>query len=219
MDFWCYWCLSGVTSVSSQKPPSPQVNCLQDFFAEDDIFFACGPDKFRYQDDFNLDENGECFMEWMRNWVGIIPVMGHVEESFEGFCPLNYLVRRLKPILFYTEYRWTHHYLYSLFGPRFILMNVHNTVISLSWSVALRFCWKQPPVILHCWICAPGFKRSFFLFVCALIIAFSPTDNWLISVRSYSFCRMQSVKVCIVRPPPLFAGSWFSPRWRDVSQE
>uniref|UniRef100_A0A8C5EF56 Serine/threonine-protein kinase DCLK2 n=1 Tax=Gouania willdenowi TaxID=441366 RepID=A0A8C5EF56_GOUWI len=36
------------------------VTCLQDFFGEDDIFFACGPEKFRYQDDFNLDENGIC---------------------------------------------------------------------------------------------------------------------------------------------------------------
>lgn len=35
-----------------------QVTCLQDFFGDDDIFFACGPEKFRYQDDFNLDENG-----------------------------------------------------------------------------------------------------------------------------------------------------------------
>ncbi|KAF1394285.1 hypothetical protein PFLUV_G00024940 [Perca fluviatilis] len=35
------------------------VTCLQDFFGEDDIFFACGPEKFRYQDDFNLDES-EC---------------------------------------------------------------------------------------------------------------------------------------------------------------
>ncbi|XP_026187732.1 serine/threonine-protein kinase DCLK1b isoform X2 [Mastacembelus armatus] len=35
------------------------VTCLQDFFGEDDIFIACGPEKFRYQDDFNLDEN-EC---------------------------------------------------------------------------------------------------------------------------------------------------------------
>uniref|UniRef100_A0A3B5QI70 non-specific serine/threonine protein kinase n=1 Tax=Xiphophorus maculatus TaxID=8083 RepID=A0A3B5QI70_XIPMA len=35
------------------------VTCLQDFFAEDDIFIACGPEKFRYQDDFNLDET-EC---------------------------------------------------------------------------------------------------------------------------------------------------------------
>ncbi|XP_078258471.1 serine/threonine-protein kinase DCLK1-like [Rhinoraja longicauda] len=37
-----------------------QVICLQDFFGEDDIFVACGPEKFRYaQDDFSLDEN-EC---------------------------------------------------------------------------------------------------------------------------------------------------------------
>ncbi|XP_077467606.1 serine/threonine-protein kinase DCLK1-like isoform X2 [Stigmatopora argus] len=33
------------------------VTCLQDFFAEDDIFFACGPEKYRYQDDFSLDES------------------------------------------------------------------------------------------------------------------------------------------------------------------
>ncbi|KAM6933603.1 serine/threonine-protein kinase DCLK1b isoform 1-T1 [Xenentodon cancila] len=35
------------------------ITCLQDFFGEDDIFIACGPEKFRYQDDFNLDES-EC---------------------------------------------------------------------------------------------------------------------------------------------------------------
>ncbi|XP_070685243.1 serine/threonine-protein kinase DCLK1-like isoform X2 [Pempheris klunzingeri] len=35
------------------------ITCLQDFFGEDDIFMACGPEKFRYQDDFNLDET-EC---------------------------------------------------------------------------------------------------------------------------------------------------------------
>lgn len=56
--------------VGSQWPPSQQVTCLQDFFAEDDIFFACGPEKFRYQDDFNLDENGECFyfLDAKLNW-------------------------------------------------------------------------------------------------------------------------------------------------------
>ncbi|KAK9968441.1 hypothetical protein ABG768_002768 [Culter alburnus] len=36
-----------------------QVMCLQDFFGEEDIFIACGPEKFRYQDDFLLDES-EC---------------------------------------------------------------------------------------------------------------------------------------------------------------
>ncbi|XP_043943823.1 neuronal migration protein doublecortin isoform X2 [Protopterus annectens] len=35
-----------------------QVTCLHDFFGDDDVFIACGPEKFRYaQDDFSLDEN------------------------------------------------------------------------------------------------------------------------------------------------------------------
>ncbi|XP_035272749.1 serine/threonine-protein kinase DCLK2-like isoform X4 [Anguilla anguilla] len=35
-----------------------QVTCLQDFFGEDDVFIACGPEKYRYaQDDFLLDHN------------------------------------------------------------------------------------------------------------------------------------------------------------------
>ncbi|KAJ8281130.1 hypothetical protein GJAV_G00063870 [Gymnothorax javanicus] len=37
-----------------------QVTCLQDFFGEDDVFIACGPEKYRYaQDDFVLDHS-EC---------------------------------------------------------------------------------------------------------------------------------------------------------------
>ncbi|XP_029007103.1 serine/threonine-protein kinase DCLK2 isoform X2 [Betta splendens] len=37
-----------------------QVSCLQDFFGEDDVFIACGPEKHRYaQDDFVLDPS-EC---------------------------------------------------------------------------------------------------------------------------------------------------------------
>lgn len=36
-----------------------QVMCLQDFFGDEDIFVACGPEKFRYQDDLMLDES-EC---------------------------------------------------------------------------------------------------------------------------------------------------------------
>uniref|UniRef100_A0A3B4YNY5 Serine/threonine-protein kinase DCLK2 n=1 Tax=Seriola lalandi dorsalis TaxID=1841481 RepID=A0A3B4YNY5_SERLL len=35
------------------------VSCLQDFFGDEDIFVACGPEKFRYQDDLMLDESGE----------------------------------------------------------------------------------------------------------------------------------------------------------------
>uniref|UniRef100_A0A8C0B6X7 Serine/threonine-protein kinase DCLK2 n=1 Tax=Buteo japonicus TaxID=224669 RepID=A0A8C0B6X7_9AVES len=37
-----------------------QVTCLQDFFGDDDVFIACGPEKYRYaQDDFVLDHS-EC---------------------------------------------------------------------------------------------------------------------------------------------------------------
>ncbi|XP_033870236.2 serine/threonine-protein kinase DCLK2 isoform X3 [Acipenser ruthenus] len=37
-----------------------QITCLQDFFGDDDVFVACGPEKYRYaQDDFLLDHS-EC---------------------------------------------------------------------------------------------------------------------------------------------------------------
>lgn len=43
----------------SQACLLPQVTCLQDFFGDENIFIACGPEKFRYRDDFLLDESGE----------------------------------------------------------------------------------------------------------------------------------------------------------------
>uniref|UniRef100_A0A3Q1APS3 Serine/threonine-protein kinase DCLK2 n=1 Tax=Amphiprion ocellaris TaxID=80972 RepID=A0A3Q1APS3_AMPOC len=37
-----------------------QITCLQEFFGDDDVFIACGPEKYRYaQDDFVLDHS-EC---------------------------------------------------------------------------------------------------------------------------------------------------------------
>uniref|UniRef100_A0A3B4AD14 non-specific serine/threonine protein kinase n=1 Tax=Periophthalmus magnuspinnatus TaxID=409849 RepID=A0A3B4AD14_9GOBI len=54
------------------------VTCLQDFFGDDDIFFACGPEKFRYQDDFNLDENGLYFTQ--RGFEA--PVLHKMRTSF-----------------------------------------------------------------------------------------------------------------------------------------
>uniref|UniRef100_A0A670J7Q9 Doublecortin like kinase 2 n=1 Tax=Podarcis muralis TaxID=64176 RepID=A0A670J7Q9_PODMU len=39
-----------------------QVTCLQDFFGDDDVFIACGPEKYRYaQDDFVLDHSGNAY--------------------------------------------------------------------------------------------------------------------------------------------------------------
>ncbi|XP_041864256.1 serine/threonine-protein kinase DCLK1a isoform X1 [Melanotaenia boesemani] len=39
------------------------VSCLQDFFGDEDIFVACGPEKFRYQDDLMLDESESRMMK------------------------------------------------------------------------------------------------------------------------------------------------------------
>uniref|UniRef100_A0A3B3BA02 Doublecortin like kinase 2 n=1 Tax=Oryzias melastigma TaxID=30732 RepID=A0A3B3BA02_ORYME len=51
-----------------------QITSLQDFFGEDDVFIACGPEKFRYaQDDFVLDHSGKmttCFDQNFSDFPG-----------------------------------------------------------------------------------------------------------------------------------------------------
>ncbi|KAF7666110.1 hypothetical protein LDENG_00118540 [Lucifuga dentata] len=43
-----------------------QITCLHDFFGEDDVFIACGPEKHRYaQDDFVLDHSGKASTAFM----------------------------------------------------------------------------------------------------------------------------------------------------------
>uniref|UniRef100_A0A667XCI3 Serine/threonine-protein kinase DCLK2 n=1 Tax=Myripristis murdjan TaxID=586833 RepID=A0A667XCI3_9TELE len=43
-----------------------QITCLQEFFGEDDVFIACGPEKYRYaQDDFLLDHSGKASTAFM----------------------------------------------------------------------------------------------------------------------------------------------------------
>lgn len=43
-----------------------QIICLQDFFGDDDVFIACGPEKYRYaQDDFVLDHSGKASTAFM----------------------------------------------------------------------------------------------------------------------------------------------------------
>ncbi|TRY65979.1 hypothetical protein DNTS_003763 [Danionella cerebrum] len=62
------------------------VTCLEDFFGEEDIFIACGPEKFRYQDDFLLDEN-ECRMVKSQSYGRI--------SSMQGRCsPLSSCLSR-----------------------------------------------------------------------------------------------------------------------------
>ncbi|XP_060929106.1 serine/threonine-protein kinase DCLK1-like [Limanda limanda] len=60
------------------------VTCLQDFFGEDDIFFACGPEKFRYQDDFNLDE-GECRVAKSISYGRLPSITGRISPKSGGW--------------------------------------------------------------------------------------------------------------------------------------
>ncbi|XP_053543452.1 serine/threonine-protein kinase DCLK1b isoform X1 [Ictalurus punctatus] len=59
------------------------LTCLQDFFAEDDIFIACGPEKFRYQDDFLLDES-ECRMTKSQSYGRISSLQGRCSPRSGG---------------------------------------------------------------------------------------------------------------------------------------
>uniref|UniRef100_A0A9J8A720 non-specific serine/threonine protein kinase n=1 Tax=Cyprinus carpio carpio TaxID=630221 RepID=A0A9J8A720_CYPCA len=59
------------------------VTCLQDFFGEDDIFIACGPEKFRYQDDFLLDES-ECRVVKSQSYGRISSMQGRCSPRSGG---------------------------------------------------------------------------------------------------------------------------------------
>ena len=92
--------------------------CLQDFFGDDDIFIACGPEKFRYQDDFLLDESGKEKKKKVQN-------QGKFEAAFQNelhqakimstrklpnqFQILNqhgFSISRISLIFFNIENRW-----------------------------------------------------------------------------------------------------------------
>ncbi|XP_029628803.1 serine/threonine-protein kinase DCLK1-like isoform X3 [Salmo trutta] len=59
------------------------VTCLQDFFGDDDIFMACGPEKFRYQDDFLLDES-ECRVVKSTSYGRISSLLGRYSPRGGG---------------------------------------------------------------------------------------------------------------------------------------
>ncbi|KAM9468811.1 serine/threonine-protein kinase DCLK1b isoform 1-T1 [Clarias gariepinus] len=59
------------------------LTCLQDFFGEDDIFIACGPEKFRYQDDFLLDES-ECRMTKSQSYGRLSSLQGRCSPRSGG---------------------------------------------------------------------------------------------------------------------------------------
>uniref|UniRef100_A0A3B3SYZ8 Serine/threonine-protein kinase DCLK2 n=1 Tax=Paramormyrops kingsleyae TaxID=1676925 RepID=A0A3B3SYZ8_9TELE len=66
-----------------------QITCLQDFFGGDDVFIACGPEKYRYaQDDFGLDLSGKASASFVS---GTSPrsftLLGHRDTDSGSFHP------------------------------------------------------------------------------------------------------------------------------------
>uniref|UniRef100_A0A3Q2XIY7 Serine/threonine-protein kinase DCLK2 n=1 Tax=Hippocampus comes TaxID=109280 RepID=A0A3Q2XIY7_HIPCM len=59
-----------------------QITCLQDFFGDDDVFIACGPEKYRYaHDDFALDHSGKASAAFHKRYIFLHAVNGHVATS------------------------------------------------------------------------------------------------------------------------------------------
>lgn len=80
--------------VSQLFPFLPsKVTCLQDFFGDDDVFIACGPEKFRYaQDDFSLDENGEnCCIKNIHDIIHFIATIVHLS----AFTHIPFLTQKV----------------------------------------------------------------------------------------------------------------------------
>uniref|UniRef100_A0A3P9MLZ8 Serine/threonine-protein kinase DCLK2 n=1 Tax=Oryzias latipes TaxID=8090 RepID=A0A3P9MLZ8_ORYLA len=64
-----------------------QLTCLQDFFGDDDVFMACGPEKFRYaQDDFILTHSSKtsAFVSECKSKVSRPPVPQKATKSPSG---------------------------------------------------------------------------------------------------------------------------------------
>uniref|UniRef100_A0A8C6KH49 Serine/threonine-protein kinase DCLK2 n=1 Tax=Nothobranchius furzeri TaxID=105023 RepID=A0A8C6KH49_NOTFU len=60
-----------------------QITCLQDFFGEDDVFIACGPEKHRYaQDDFVLDHSGKTSTAFITGQLNLTSVFVSVFFNF-----------------------------------------------------------------------------------------------------------------------------------------
>uniref|UniRef100_A0A4W5MS67 Serine/threonine-protein kinase DCLK2 n=1 Tax=Hucho hucho TaxID=62062 RepID=A0A4W5MS67_9TELE len=78
-----------------------QITCLQDFFGEDDVFIACGPEKYRYaQDDFLLDHSGKASVAFVTGstscWASPSPIIvllwlppSLLPSSLSLFSPVN----------------------------------------------------------------------------------------------------------------------------------
>lgn len=64
------------------------MSCLQDFFGDEDIFVACGPEKLRYQDDLMLDESGKAtvtYSDISHLTAQSVPLPSHPSHFFPAY--------------------------------------------------------------------------------------------------------------------------------------
>ncbi|OXB73888.1 UNVERIFIED_CONTAM: hypothetical protein H355_003982, partial [Colinus virginianus] len=79
------------------------VMCLQDFFGDDDIFIACGPEKFRYQDDFLLDESGRDVAYPFGKQFRKMMMPAELFASDSACDPLTFLLAELLSSIYATD--------------------------------------------------------------------------------------------------------------------
>uniref|UniRef100_A0A674BGB9 Neuronal migration protein doublecortin-like n=1 Tax=Salmo trutta TaxID=8032 RepID=A0A674BGB9_SALTR len=142
-----------------------QVTCLQDFFGDDDVFIACGPEKFRYaQDDFSLDENEGCRMMKKKS-PGQIRRSKSPAESTNGTGSSSQLstpISKQSPTStpnspgIHRKQKVPHslHYLNTTTYPSLPLslspLSLILPSLSLPLSLSLSYCLLSPPSLSYC---------------------------------------------------------------------
>uniref|UniRef100_A0A674BGU6 Neuronal migration protein doublecortin-like n=1 Tax=Salmo trutta TaxID=8032 RepID=A0A674BGU6_SALTR len=119
-----------------------QVTCLQDFFGDDDVFIACGPEKFRYaQDDFSLDENA--------NGTGSSSQLSTpISKQSPTSTPNSPGIHRKQKV------PHSLHYLNTTTYPSLPLslspLSLILPSLSLPLSLSLSYCLLSPPSLSYC---------------------------------------------------------------------
>lgn len=136
-----------------------QVTCLQDFFGDDDVFIACGPEKFRYaQDDFVLDHSGKaahwpklgisssgtCLHDrvWKEDALVVVFVVCLFYNSASWITPPMPTWSPLFVILWFITWLCFNNYLYLRENGSItsLSFNVHGGPVGPRWSH-----WKHSP--------------------------------------------------------------------------
>ena len=94
------YAITGANPTSLSLSVLLQIICLQDFFGEDDVFIACGPEKYRYaQDDFGLDQSGKATAAFLTGRPDYALTSLHISPSLSS-SQLRRSLRDLPSVVF-----------------------------------------------------------------------------------------------------------------------